>query len=89
MFLTKDTYRKMNKAYNTLFDEWQNIEEMPPEVFQQMNMAMVMLDGVLDELKAASVDEDLPTAAPAATPPKKSDEDEPDLSGFKVFGGTK
>lgn len=54
MKVTKQTYANMNKAYNTLFDEWQNnIEGMPAEVDKQLNMAMVLLDGVLDKLKVA------------------------------------
>lgn len=75
MKLTKETYRKMNAAYNTIFDEWQKIEEMDPAVFNQLNTALVLLDGVLDALKAEATD--------SASEEKKADA--PDTTGFKVF----
>ena len=73
MKLTKESYRKMNAAYNTIFDEWQKIEEMDPDVFQQLNTSLVLLDGVLDALKAAATDE-----SPAKDKPVSTE-------GFQVF----
>ncbi|MCH5295387.1 MAG: hypothetical protein J1F14_05750 [Treponema sp.] len=83
MRLSKQTYRTMNKAYNTLFDEWQNIDEMPPELFKRMNMALVILDGVLDELKQNASDD-----VPAQNQPGTSAQDD-DIPKFTVFGGKK
>ena len=57
MKVTVDSYSKMNGAYNTLFDEWQKIEDMPTKLHQQMNTALLLLDGVLDECKANMVKE--------------------------------
>ena len=57
MIVTKESYRKMNKAYNTIFDEWQNIQDMEPDLYAKLNAALVLLDGVLDEVKKAAVDE--------------------------------
>ncbi len=63
----------MNAAYNTIFDEWQKIEEMDPDVFQQLNTSLVLLDRVLDALKAAATDESPAKGKPVST------------EGFQVF----
>lgn len=86
MRLSKQTYRAMNKAYNTLFDEWQNIDEMSPELFKRMNMALVILDGVLDELKQNASD-DVPAQNQPGTSAASAQDD--DIPKFTVFGGKK
>lgn len=56
MTVTKESYRKMNKAYNTIFDEWQAIEDMEDDLYAKMNTALVLLDGVLDAIKKDATD---------------------------------
>ncbi|MBQ5491409.1 MAG: hypothetical protein IIT68_05060 [Treponema sp.] len=89
MKVTKQTYANMNKAYNTLFDEWQNnIEGMPAEVDKQLNMAMVLLDGVLDKLKVA-MEETLAAEQNASDSGSdvQTEQEKPAHKGFKIFGG--
>ncbi len=80
MKVTKDIYAKMNAAYNTLYDEWQNIEGMPAEVDKQLNMSLVLLDGVLDKLKEAMIETENAESSGAEVKEAKT-------SGFKIFGG--
>ena len=84
MKVSKQTYRTMNKAYNMIFDSWQEIEEMPPQMFQQLNTSLVLLDGVLDFLKENAT-EDAPASDPQPSKATKITDD--DAPKFEVFGG--
>ncbi|MCH5291161.1 MAG: helix-turn-helix transcriptional regulator [Treponema sp.] len=85
MTLSKQTYLAMNKAYNTIFDEWQNVQDMPPLLHQQLNTALVLLDGVLDELKKNATDDSVLSSG-NATCKTPADDNAPK---FLVFGGKK
>ncbi|MCR5725583.1 MAG: hypothetical protein K6G80_10910 [Treponema sp.] len=63
MTLDRETYVAMNKAYNTLFDNWKKIEDIDRKTDQTMNMAMVLLDQALDAFKKATP----PKAAPGGS----------------------
>lgn len=54
MTVDRETYVAMNKAYNTLFDNWKKIEDIDRKTDQTMNMAMVLLDQALDAFKKAA-----------------------------------
>ena len=77
----------MNRAYNTLFDEWQAVEDMPPALYKQMNMAMVLLDQVLDEFKKAMVV--TPTTPAPQKPAGGSADSAGGNPGYIVFPGGK
>ena len=72
MKLSRDSYRKMNKGYNAIFDGLQEIEDITPEISMAMNQALNILDVCLDEVKKSIIDDE---------PPK------PNTSGFSVIGG--
>ena len=77
MKVTKDSYRKMNKGYNAIFDGLQEIEDITPEISMAMNQALNILDACLDEVKKC-IAEDTPQS------PEKP---EANAQGFSVFGG--
>ena len=54
MTVDRQTYLNMNKAYNELFDNWKQIEDIDPKLDKSINMAMVLLDQALDEIKKAA-----------------------------------
>lgn len=79
-----DCYVDMNKGYNLIFENWQEIQEMlPSKTNKQINMALSLLDSCLDSVKAnvkmgdgdreQNQDKDQDNASPS---PK-----------FEVFGG--
>jgi hypothetical protein len=88
MKVTKQTYANMNKAYNTLFDEWQNnIEDMPAEVDKQLNMSLVLLDDVLDKLKVAMEENVAAQDESSTSSSEQEGQEKPAHKGFRIFGG--
>ena len=73
-----DHYVGMNQAYNSFFDNWQEIQDMlPSQTNKEINMALSLLDSCLDSVKANV---------------KKGDGDnfdkkDGDTPSFEVFGG--
>ena len=69
-----DHYVGMNQAYNSFFDNWQEIQEMlPSQTNKEINMALSLLDSCLDSVKANV---------------KMGDADKgSDTPSFEVFGG--
>ena len=48
-----DHYVEMNKGYNLIFENWQEILEMlPSKTNKEINMALSLLDSCLDSVKA-------------------------------------
>lgn len=68
MTVSRELYVNMNKAYNELFDSWKQIVDIDRDLDQTMNMAMVMLDQALDEIKKAAPPKNTSAASVA---PKK------------------
>ena len=66
MTLERQTYLNMNKAYNDLFDNWKQIADIDPKLDKSINMAMVLLDQALDEIKKAAPPKGTPAAKKAA-----------------------
>lgn len=88
MKVTKQTYANMNKAYNTLFDEWQNnIEDMPAEVDKQLNMSLVLLDDVLDKLKVAMEETEAAQNESSTSSSEQEGQEKSAHKGFRIFGG--
>lgn len=61
MKTSKETYRKMNKGYNAIFDGFQEIEDISPEISMAINSALNVLDSCLDEIKASVVEDEKPS----------------------------